>query len=128
MGSGTTLLSVPPVILVSVADQIGWWDISRLSTSSCTQRRRISSGQKRRRRSGDSPKLALKLDKNISESKTECLADEWLGKEGPVGKTELLGCVKLIGRQAEKISASNDFSAFATVDADGIVYLMKVLK
>jgi hypothetical protein len=90
----------------------------------------MSSGQRRRRRSGDSPKLLIKPLGEISNGcvKTEYLADKWLGKEGRKGKTELLGCVKLLGREANKVSASNNFSAFATVDASGIVYLMKVLQ
>ena len=120
-------VSVSPMILVSVADQIGWWDISRLSAAS--QRRRMSSGQRRKRRSGDSPKLGLRLGNSVVGSlQSAYLADDWIGKEGTTEKAELLGCVKLIGHQADKIAASKDFSAFATVDANGIVYLMKVLK
>lgn len=115
---------------MSVADQIGWWDVSRLATGSCGQRRRMSSGQRRRRRSGGSPKITIKPLGESSNGcvKTEFLADEWLGKEGHKGKTELLCCVKLLGREANKVSASSNFSAFATVDASGIVYLMKVLQ
>jgi hypothetical protein len=90
----------------------------------------MSSGQRRRRKSGDSPKLLIKPLGEFSNGyvKTEYLADEWIGKEGQKGKTELLGCVKLLGREANKVSASSNFSAFATVDASGIVYLMKVLQ
>lgn len=127
--AGALLISPPPIVLVSVADQIGWWDVSRLATGSCIQRRRMSSGQRRRRRSGGSPKISIKPLGESSNGcvKTEYLADVWFGKEGPKGKTELLGCVKLLGREASKVSASSNFSAFATVDASGIVYLMKVL-
>jgi hypothetical protein len=55
------------------------------------------------------------------------LASEWLEKKGQEG-TVLLGCVKLLGQEAKKVSASNNFAAFATVDASGIVYLMKILQ
>jgi hypothetical protein len=109
--------SPPPIILVSVADQIGWWNVSQLSMGSHGQRRRINSGQQRRKQNGDSPKLA-----------TGYLADGWIGKEGQKGGTELLGCVKLVGREATKVSASSDFAVFATVDTSGVVYIMKILQ
>ncbi|PSN50314.1 hypothetical protein C0J52_10118 [Blattella germanica] len=116
-----------PIILVSVADQICWWDIGRICTP--TARRRMSSGRRRRKRSGESPKLTLRpFESDVnSSSKHDNLVDAWSGKEGRKDKSELLGCVRLIGGST-KISASKDFSAFATVDASGIVYLMKILR
>ncbi|XP_069696583.1 apoptotic protease-activating factor 1-like isoform X2 [Periplaneta americana] len=128
---GSLNISQPPLILLSVGDQIGWWDVNQLKTS-CGQRRRMSSGQqRRRRRSGDSPKLAVKpvgfsaLNGSVG---TEHLTDEWLGKVGHKGKPELLGCVKLVGREAKNISASRNFTAFATIDASGFVYLLKIFQ
>jgi hypothetical protein len=89
----------------------------------------MRSGQRRRKRSSDSSKLLIRAAGNSCNGyvRTGYLADEWLGKEGQKG-TELLGCVKLLGLEAKKVSASSNFAAFTTVDAGGIVYLMKVLQ
>jgi len=116
-------MSASPVILVSVADQIGWWNVSYLTTGSC-------GGLRRRRRSGTAPKSPLKFLGDTVYEYTEIgnLAREWLGKKGQKGKPELLGCVKLLGREVKKVSASSNFAAFATVDASGVMYLMKVLQ
>ena len=116
-------MSVSPVILVSVADQIGWWNVSYLTTGSC-------GGSRRRKRSGTAPKSPLKFlgDTVYVYTGTENLAVEWLGKKGQKGKPELLGCVKLLGREVKKVSASSNFAAFATIDASGVMYLMKVLQ
>jgi hypothetical protein len=116
-------MSASPVILVSVADQIGWWDVSQLTTGSCSEFRR-------RKRSGNAPKSPMQfLGENVDGYvKTENLALEWMRKKGQKGKPELLGCVKLLGREVKKVSASSNFTAFATVDASGVMYLMKVLQ
>jgi hypothetical protein len=89
----------------------------------------MSSGQRRRKRSGDSPKLLIKpIDDSFNGCvRTGYLADEWLLKEGQKG-TVLLGCVKLLGLEAKKVSASSNFAVFTTVDTSGIVYLMKILQ
>jgi len=121
--AGASLMLTSPVILVSVADQIGWWNVSYLTTGT-------SGGVRRRRRSGTAPKSPLKfLGETVYEyAETGNLALEWLGKKGQKGKPELLGCVKLLGREVKKVSASSNFAAFATVDASGVMYLMKVLQ
>jgi hypothetical protein len=84
----------------------------------------MSSGQRRRRRSGDTPASPVI---HLGDNFNGYLASEWLEKKGQEGKV-LLGCVKLLGQEAKKVSASNNFAAFATVDASGIVYLMKILQ
>jgi len=116
-------MSTSPVILVSVGDQIGWWNVSYLTTGSC-------GGSRRRRGSGNAPKSPLKYlgDTVFVYGETESLAREWLEKKGQKGKPELLGCVKLLGREVKKVSASTNFAAFATIDASGVMYLMKVLQ
>jgi hypothetical protein len=116
-------MSASPVILVSVADQIGWWNVSYLTTGSIR-------GSRRRRRSGNAPHSPLN---NLGDTvyvygETENLAREWLGKKGQKGKPELLGCVKLLGQEVKKVSASSNFAAFATIDASGVMYIMKVLQ
>jgi hypothetical protein len=120
--AGSSLISASPVLLVSVGDQIGWWNVSYLTTGSC-------SGSRRRKRSGSAQNSPLKfLGENVNGyAETESLAQEWIEKKGPKGKPELLGCVKLLGREVKKVSASSNFAAFATVDASGVMYLMKVL-
>ncbi|KDR23382.1 Apoptotic protease-activating factor 1 [Zootermopsis nevadensis] len=127
--AGSSLVSLPPIILLSVGDQIGWWDVGRLTMISCGQRRKISSGQRRRKQSGDSPKLPLRpVDDSFNGcARTGYLAGDWLGKRGQE-ETLLLGCVKLLGPEVKKVSASSNFAAFTTVDASGIVYLMKILQ
>lgn len=118
--AGSSLTSASPMILVSVADQIGWWDVSQLTTGS---------SPRRRKRSGDTPKSPMKFFGESVDGyvKTENLAYEWVRKKGQERKPELLGCVKLLGREVKKVSASSNFTAFATVDASGVMYLMKVL-
>jgi hypothetical protein len=111
-------MSASPVILASVADQIGWWDVSQLTTGSCSEWRR-------RRRSGNAPKSPMKFGGCV---KTENLIDEWVGKRGPKGKPELLGCVKLLGQEVKKVAASSNFAVFGTVDASGVMYLMNILQ
>lgn len=121
--AGPSLKSASPVILVSVADQIGWWNVGYLTTGPC-------SGLRRRQRSGNAPRSPLTfLGETVYEYvETGNLALEWLEKKGQKGKPELLGCVKLLGREVKKVSASSNFDAFATVDGSGVMYLMKVLQ
>jgi hypothetical protein len=120
--AGSSLISASPVILVSVADQIGWWNVNYFTTGSF-------SGTRRRKRSGNALNAPLKfLGENFNGyAETENLAQEWVEKKGQKGKPELLGCVKLLGREVKKVSASSNFAAFATVDASGVMYLMKIL-
>jgi hypothetical protein len=118
----SSLTSTSPVILVSVADQIGWWNVSYLTKGCCI-------GLRRRRKSGNAQKSPMKfLGGSVGGYAETELAHEWIGKEGQKGKPELLGCVKLLGQEVKKVSASRNFAAFATVDANGVMYLMKVLQ
>ncbi|XP_066999982.2 apoptotic protease-activating factor 1 [Anabrus simplex] len=122
------LNSTLPLLLVSVGEQIGWWDVGGLLAVARRKQRR--SGSRRRGSSSPLPQtnsfLPVNMDNEVDFRKE--LSEVWFNKEGREEKKELLGCIKLLGTHAQSISTSPDFTAFATIDASGVVYLMKVLE
>lgn len=116
-----------PFVLVSVADQVAWWDISYVCDRSIDlQKRRIG-----RRSRGSASRPENLADLNITEnlSQLSLLTDGvWTGKRGRTVRPDLLSTIKLAGDYATQISISPTFTSFVTVDSSGLMYIMNVLK
>uniref|UniRef100_A0A1Y1N3Z0 CARD domain-containing protein n=1 Tax=Photinus pyralis TaxID=7054 RepID=A0A1Y1N3Z0_PHOPY len=106
----------PALILISVGDQIAWWDLTKLSDNNLNRYRRRSSSVKRRN-------LAI----DLSAPMTNLNLSVWSNKEGKTEKPHLLSVIKVRGVFSTYISASYDFTSFFSIDQNGYPYIMEVL-
>ncbi|KAG5884486.1 hypothetical protein JTB14_001281 [Gonioctena quinquepunctata] len=98
-------------ILVSVGAEIAWWNLRPL--------RKI----KKKRGRPDSIDI---LDNVVPELR--CMDFSYWKDRQPLKGTDcLLSCMKLAGK-AKYVSASNDFNSFLTIDDNGKVYIMEIVR
>lgn len=79
-----------------------------------------------RRRSNSAKKKNLSLDLSVPMSHLNI--GLWNDKEGNKDKPHLLSVIKLRGLFSTYISASHDFSSFFTIDKNGYLYIMEMLR
>ncbi|KAF5308658.1 hypothetical protein FQR65_LT06119 [Abscondita terminalis] len=107
----------PALILISVGEQIAWWDLTKLPNDD---------KDKYRRRSSSIKKKNLTLD--LAAPMTNLNLDFWSDKEGKTEKPHLLLAIKVRGMFSTYISASQDFTSFFTIDNNGYPNLMEGIK
>ncbi|KAK5650442.1 hypothetical protein RI129_001471 [Pyrocoelia pectoralis] len=106
----------PALILISVGDQIAWWDLTKLPDNNLNRYRRRSSSIKKKN---------LTID--LNGPMTNLNLGVWGNKEGKTGKPHLLSVIKVRGVFSTYISASYDFTSFFSIDKNGYPYIMEVL-
>lgn len=116
-----------PLVLVSLAREIGFWDIKHMVNNPFNDRLTSPKqhSQRFKKRSQILPLHPSKQDPLFSFQTIE-KKNIWQNKKGSGDRPELLACVRLIGR-AEQLVASPDFTQFVTLDNEGEIYHLKVL-
>ncbi|GLG98574.1 Transcription initiation factor TFIID subunit 5 [Gryllus bimaculatus] len=99
-------------LLVTIGEKIGWWNVTNLLDDNSSNANNLTSNTT-----------------NYNGRHWESVTQQ---REGSFKRDDerdplLLGCVKLVGSHALKISCSPDSLSFLTVDTSGIVYLLKLL-
>lgn len=118
--------STMPIILVSLSDQICFWNISYVVNNP------IENGTLRRSQRFDRRASVRSITEKLLELKPingngyNQLDISWTGKLGPTEKPELLSCIQLIGNSAEQIFINKYFTEFVTIDDEGEVYYLKL--
>lgn len=119
--------STLPIILVSISDQICFWNISYIVNNP------IENGKLRRSQRFDRKASVRSITEKMQEltsSNGNLYASQinnpWTGKLGPTEKPELLACIQLIGNAAEQIFTNKNFTKFVTVDDEGEVYYLQI--
>lgn len=113
-----------PLVLVSVADQIVWWDVSKALEVEPEKRRKSVS---RRSRGSVSQPENLNLSSITAGVEEISINSIWTGKRGRLARPDLLSAIKLSGDHAAKISISPRFTSFVTLDSAGLMYILSVL-
>lgn len=119
-----------PLVLVSVADQIVWWDVSYILKNLQERKKdeRRKSASRRSRGSACRPEN-IEIDNITDDFNQMSIIDQiWKGKCGRTAKPEVLSAIKLSGDYAATISISPTFTSFVTVDSTGLMYIINVLK
>lgn len=142
-----------PLILVSLSEEICFWDINH-ALNNPIERTQLRTSQRFNR-----PKSSTDLNGNSSQlansngqflhpnGPAACVGNghsgsngaavavpfnkdwpnPWAGKCGSAEKPELLCCIKFVGSSAEKIFINQSFTKFITVDNEGEIYYLKTL-
>lgn len=135
-----------PLVLVTMASEIFWWDVSYLIKMRSSKRPHL----RNRHRNVILSPLATpienrtdltssleSLDLNRSNFffgngyfKTDSWENLWKRKTYKEGseKKELLACIKISGMNARKLRVDDKFSCFVTVDNSGHIHIMNVMK
>lgn len=115
-----------PFVLVSVGDQIGWWNISYVLEHRVERQRRKSGARQSRGSRSSRPENLTGLAEGLGNM--GLLNDsKWANKRGQDARPDLLCSIKLAGDHAATISVSPTFTSFVTIDSSGLMYIMKVL-
>lgn len=106
-----------PIILVSISEQLCFWDIKYLQNNS------KKGGRQSSRFNNNKNILKIVEDKLIRLSLEE--TNQWVGKIGASDKPELLSCIKLVGGSANKFFTDDNFTKFLTIDLEGNIYFLR---
>ncbi|KAM3964890.1 apaf-1 protein isoform 1-T2 [Aphomia sociella] len=132
----------PPLVLVTMATEIVWWNISRILKN--PKRTLISN-------TNIMSPLVSPIDNrnefltpvnnysngpsniffgNGSVGAHDCWKSIWKNKKCKEGskREEILACIKLSGMNAEQLCHNEQFSCFVTVDNSGHVHIMNVMR
>ncbi|XP_041979791.1 uncharacterized protein LOC121733566 [Aricia agestis] len=124
----------PPLVLLSAATELVWWDISYLRTRSGQPRPSLDAVTPM-----TSPVDARSEDKQAdkkanfffgdSVSLHQCWKLNWRRKTFKEGsrKKEILSCIKLSGLYASHVCHDDKFACFVTVDDTGQAHIMSVM-
>lgn len=142
-----------PLILVSLSEEICFWDVMH-ALNNPIDRTQLRNSQRFNRRSSQCTSIDLNGNTNdkkplptgnfLHPNGTQCVSNghttsngaatansnwsnPWMGKCGSSQKPELLASIKLVGSSAEKIFINNTFTQFITVDNEGEIYHLKTL-
>lgn len=117
-----------PIILVSVGEQIVFWNINYIQNNPI----QLNSDKKLRRSQRFSRRLSSisePVDEVDSKPTINGWAENpWIHKTGALEKPELLSCIKFVGNRAYKFYHNDDFTNFCTVDNDGIIYYLRLFE
>lgn len=128
-----TSASTVPVILVSVGDELCFWNITWAinNPTEDTEANHHYHGNHHlaidtmMKSSTSSNSTSSGVSCDSSETSETDLARAWLGKRGPAVKPELLSCIKFVGNRAENIIANAAFDTFLTIDDEGEIYFLR---
>lgn len=129
----TSVSTAAPVILVSVGDELCFWNITWAINNPAenTEANHHYHGNHhlaidtmtKSTTSSNSTSSGISCDSSeISETDR---AHAWLGKRGPSIKPELFSCIKFVGNRAENIYANVAFDTFLTIDDEGEIYFLR---
>lgn len=129
-----------PLILLSLAESIGFWNIRSIQNNSFERARKESltpSKPSSRRNVSqrfrpfkspqqpstyDEPDLVAALN-HVSLDKPSA----WSKKTGSMEKPALLSCIKLLAKSAKRIVHNEDFTRFVTIDNEGNIYHLRLI-
>jgi apoptotic protease-activating factor len=126
-----------PLILLSLSDSVIFWNIRSIQNNPLDLKRKSGDFDKRIRVS-----QRFKFPKSqLSPSPSETLlspiqnlslkqdySNPWNKKSGSLEKPEMLSCIKLVAKMAKKIVCSEDFTRFVTIDNEGNIYYLRLVK
>jgi apoptotic protease-activating factor len=125
-----------PLILMSVSHSIMFWNIKTIQNNSSSelgrkisatdtlrQSKRFRSPLKTLTPSADTRKLSI-----ATENLTLSDSNPWNKKIGSINRPELLSCIKFIGKSAKKVIFNDEFDEFVTIDNEGNVYYLRLVK
>ncbi|CAG9830564.1 unnamed protein product [Diabrotica balteata] len=100
-------------ILVSMGEEIAWWNLRLLRPFQKTERR------------GRRPN-SLDILEDLTSDFSSMDVSFWSERQPVKGSPCLLSCIKL-NDKVKYMSASNDFNSFLTIDVTGKVYIMDII-
>ncbi|CAB3226675.1 unnamed protein product [Arctia plantaginis] len=134
----------PPLVLVTMATEIVWWDITYVMKARAN---RIAKRPAVNLLSPVASPMEIKPKTPTVNGNTEstncniffgdafalpqyCWKAIWKGKCCKQGskRKEILACIKLSGMNAKRLCHDNKFSCFVTVDNPGHIHIMNVMK
>lgn len=120
-----------PIILVSLAEQIVFWNV-KISLNN-PRRSRLNSEKGVRRSQRFSRRLASTSESSdaVDSPIQNGFSDPWYpwnNKVGTSDKPELLSCIKFVGNRAYKFYHNDNFTNFCTVDNDGTIYYLRLFE
>lgn len=146
----TTISRERPIILVSISEEICFWNITHVLNNPMERSNHLRLSQRINRKSNinradpqmihtngnaSKPKATSSfgnhllveqvIDANTSTTHELGINNPWIGKTGTSKKPELLSCIKFVGSSAEKLYANRAFDTFITVDNEGVIYFLK---
>jgi hypothetical protein len=125
-----------PLILLSLSESVIFWNIRSIQNNPLDLKRK-SDGTDRKIRVSQRFKSPLKLSPSPSDSLlspvnkltlSEPSSNPWKNKTGSSEKPEILSCIKLVAKMAKKIVCSDDFSRFVTIDNEGNIYHLRLVR
>lgn len=113
-----------PVILISVSEQICFWNVTFAINNQTVNDQNDRHSDRFPDRSPIFPSIKDKLQ-FFGANEMQCTSP-WIGKLGPTAKQELLACYKFNGNTAQQLFANPPFTRFLTIDDVGEIYFLKV--
>lgn len=119
-----------PIVLLSLANSINFWNISHIQNNKYNGINRNSQNSSSRLRISQrfkSPIKILPINLETSMREMTLMEKNWSNKTGPSHKRELLSCIKFLGKTATKVVTNDDFTRFVTIDNEGNIYHLRLI-
>ncbi|XP_013193129.2 apoptotic protease-activating factor 1 isoform X1 [Amyelois transitella] len=129
----------PPLVLVSMAAEIVWWNVSFILTQPTNRNSNVVSPLLSPIDNRSDTVSASSNNNNISQNiffgngclnTYDCWKSIWKRKRCKKGskRQEILACIKLSGMNAKRLIHNEEFSCFVTVDNSGHIHIMNVMQ
>lgn len=124
-----------PLILLSLSESVIFWNIRSIQNNPFNLKRKEPTdkrfGASARFRSPlklSSPSSDTLLSPLNTLSLRDTTSNSWQNKSGSSDKRELLSCIKLVAKMAKRIICSDDFTRFVTIDNEGNIYHLRLIR
>lgn len=130
-----------PLILLSLAESIVFWNIRSIQNNSFERARKesLTPSKPSNRRN-----VSQRFNRNFKSPQQQSTFDEpdlvtalnlvsldkpsaWAKKTGSMEKPALLSCIKLLAKSAKRIVHNGDFTRFVTIDNEGNIYHLRLI-
>lgn len=121
-----------PLVLLSMAGSVNFWNIRSLQNNPLDMKKRETPGRLRVSQRFRSPLKTVNIGADLLTA-TENLTinganNPWHKKTGASDKPELLSCIKLVAKSAKRIICNDEFTRFVTIDNEGNIYHLRMIK
>lgn len=116
-----------PIILVSIAESINFWNITHVQNNYNGMKRSSNGSRIRVSQRFKSPLKIIPVSIETSMKNLSLKEENWSHKTGPHYKRELLSCIKFLGKSAKKVVINEDFTRFVAIDNEGNIHHLRLI-